>query len=80
MFDRMPRVTSVTSRQSGQVSVAYARLFSTVGRRYRGRYNRNIASSTARSYLPDYFCRDLLGFITVKSIDHSKWLQLAAGQ
>ena len=34
MFDRMPRVTSVTSRQSGQVPVAYARLFSTVGRKY----------------------------------------------
>ena len=34
MFDRMPRVTSVTSRQSGQVPVAYALLFSTVGRKY----------------------------------------------
>ena len=28
MLDLMPRVTSVTSRQSGQVPVAYARLYS----------------------------------------------------
>ena len=34
MFDLMPRATSVTSRQSSLAPVAYARLFSTVGRTY----------------------------------------------
>jgi hypothetical protein len=31
-----------------------------MGREYHGRYNRDIASSTTKPYLPGYFRRDLL--------------------
>ena len=37
-----------------------------VERKYHGRYNREFASSTSRSYLPAYFCRDLLTIPRIK--------------
>ena len=48
----------------------YCQTASTVRRKYHGRTNRNFASSTARSYLPDYFCRDLLAQLAVQLALH----------